>query len=146
MAAYILRRILIAIPVLFGITIIAFGILSTAPDQLGALIDPEARAHMTPEQVEALRKALALDGPPYVRYIRWLGLQPIVASVTGEKPVPGVLQGNLGYTLSTRRSVAEEIAPRIGPTLLLMVTSLLIALIVGIPAGILSAVRQYGKV
>ena len=48
MAAYILRRILIAIPVLFGITIIAFGTLSTAPDQLGALINPETRASMTP--------------------------------------------------------------------------------------------------
>jgi peptide/nickel transport system permease protein len=104
--AYIIRRILIAIPVLFGITIIAFGILSTAPDQLGALIDPEARAHMTPAQIESIRKDLGLDGPPWVRYVRWLGLQPILATVTGEKAVPGVLQGNLGFTLSTRRAVA----------------------------------------
>src|SRR3954469_13082836 len=130
MGAYIVRRILIAIPVLFGITVIAFGILSTAPDQLGALIDPEARAHMTPEQVEAIRKDLGLDGPPWVRYVRWVGLQPIVATITGEKAVPGVLQGNLGFTLSTRRPVAEEIGPRIGPTLLLMATSFFIALLV----------------
>ena len=67
MGAYILRRILIAIPVLFGITILAFGILSTAPDQIGALIDPEARAHMTTQQIEAIRKDLGLDGPPWVR-------------------------------------------------------------------------------
>jgi peptide/nickel transport system permease protein len=143
--AYILRRILIAIPVLFGITIIAFGILSTAPDQLGALIDPERRASMSQAELEQVRKDLGLDGPPYVRYARWLGLQPVVAAFTGEKAVPGVLQGNLGFTLSTRRAVAEEIAPRIGPTLLLMLSSVLFAVLVGIPIGIISAVKQYGK-
>ena len=145
MGAYILRRIIIAIPVLFGITVIAFAILSTAPDQLGTLIDPEARAHMTPAQIEAVRKDLGLDGPPYVRYIRWIGLQPVVAAVTGDKPVTGVLEGNLGYTLSTRRPVMDEILPRIGPTLLLMTSALLLALLVGIPFGIISAVKQYGK-
>jgi peptide/nickel transport system permease protein len=143
--AYIIRRILIAIPVLFGITLLAFGILSTAPDQLGALIDPEARAHMTPQQIEEIRKDLGLDGPPWVRYARWLGIQPLIATVTGEKPVAGVLQGNLGYTLSTRRAVAEEIGPRIGPTLLLMGAALVIALLIGIPFGVITAVRQYGK-
>src|SRR6476620_6823841 len=99
MGAYILRRILLAIPVLFGITIIAFGSLCSAPDQLGALINPETRASMTPAQVEAIRKDLGLDGPPYVRYIRWIGLQPIVSIFTGEKAVAGVLEGNLGFTL-----------------------------------------------
>ncbi len=145
MGAYILRRILIAIPVLFGVTVIAFGILSTAPDQLGALINPETRVTMTPQQLEAIRRDLGLDGPPWVRYARWIGLQPIISTFTGEKAVDGVLQGNLGYTLSTRRLVAEELAPRIGPTLLLMGFSMLIALLVGIPFGVISAVRQYGK-
>jgi len=143
--AYILRRILIAIPVLFWITLLAFGILSTAPDQIGALVAPEARASMTPEQIEAIRKDLGLDGPPYVRYARWLGLQPIISIVTGEKAVSGVLEGNLGYTLSSRLPVASEIAQRIGPTLLLMVSAFLIALLVGIPFGLITAVRQYGK-
>jgi len=143
--AYIVRRILIAIPVLFGITIIAFGILSTAPDQLGALIDPERRASMTPAEIESVRRDLGLDGPPYVRYVRWLGLQPIVSAFTGEKAVPGVLEGNLGYTLSSRRAVVEELAPRIGPTLLLMLSSIAFAVLVGIPIGIISAVKQYGK-
>ena len=63
---------------------------------------------MTPAQIEAIRKDLGLDGPPYVRYVRWLGLQPLDRAVTGEKPVPGVLEGNLGYTLSTRRPVARR--------------------------------------
>jgi peptide/nickel transport system permease protein len=144
--AYVIRRLLIAIPVLFGITIIAFAILSTAPDPLGALIDPEARASMSQEQIEAIRHDLGLDGPVYERYARWLGLQPIVAAVTGEKAIPGVLQGNLGFTLSTRRAVSEELFPRIGPTLLLMTASLILATIIGIPFGIVSAVKQYGKI
>jgi peptide/nickel transport system permease protein len=144
--AYLIRRVLIAIPVLIGVTVIAFGILSTAPDPLGALIDPEARASMTPAQLEAVRRDLGLDGPVYVRYARWLGLQPIVATFTGEKAVPGLLQGNLGFALSSRRPVAEELLPRIGPTLLLMTCSLLLALLVGIPAGVISAVKRYGRV
>jgi peptide/nickel transport system permease protein len=144
--AYIVRRILIAIPVLFGITVIAFGILSTAPDQLGALIDPERRANMTPAELEQVRKDLGLDGPPWVRYVRWLGLQPAVAAITGEKAVEGVLQGNLGFTLSSRRPVAEELAPRIGPTLLLMGASIAVALMIGIPFGVISAIKQYSKI
>ena len=100
---------------------------------------------MTPAQVEAIRKDLGLDGPPYVRYARWLGLQPIVAAVTGEKAVSGVLEGNLGFTLSTRRPVIDELVPRIGPTLLLMLASVVLAVLIGIPFGVISAVKQYGK-
>ena len=44
---------------------------------------------MTPAQLEAIRKDLGLDGPPYVRYVRWIGLQPIISAVTGEKAVDG---------------------------------------------------------
>jgi peptide/nickel transport system permease protein len=145
MGAYILRRFLIAIPVLFGITIISFAVLSTAPDPLATLINPEVRVNMTAQQLETIKKDLGLDGPPWVRYARWIGLQPLISTVTGEKAVSGVLQGNFGYTLSTRRLVVDEIGPRIGPTLLLMGFALLIALLVGIPFGLLSAVRQYGR-
>ena len=145
MGAYIVRRILIAIPVLFGVTVIAFGILSTAPDQVGALIDPERRASMTPAELEQVRKDLGLDGPPWVRYVRWIGLQPLVSAVTGEKSVDGVLQGNLGFTLSSRRPVAEELTPRFGPTLLLMTASIVVAVLIGIPFGVISAVKQYSK-
>lgn len=131
MGAYIVRRFLIAIPVLIGITIIAFTILSLAPgDPVAARIAPEQRAAMTREQLDQLRHELGLDGPVYVRYARWM---------------TGVLQGDFGYSIKTERSIEEEIGPRIGPTLLLMGSSILFAILVGIPSGILSAVRQYGK-
>jgi peptide/nickel transport system permease protein len=130
MAAYLVRRILIAIPVLLGITLIAFMVLALAPgDPVRALIDPETLARMTPEQIEQRRAELGLAGPPYERYVRWLG---------------GVVQGDLGYSIKSGRSIAEEIAPRVGPTVLLMGTAFLISLVIGIPFGIIAAVRQYG--
>ena len=79
MGAYVLRRILVAIPILFGITIISFLLLASAPgDPVRALISPEQLAHMTEAQVQQRRVALGLDGGPVVRYIRWVGLGPIL--------------------------------------------------------------------
>ena len=130
MTAFIIRRLIVAVPVLVGITIIAFVILALAPgDPVAALIAPERRSSMTPEDLAAFRRALGLDGPIYVRYVRWL---------------EGILRGDLGYSIKTGRAIADEIAPRIGPTLLLMSSSIAFATVVGIPLGIISAVRQYG--
>lgn len=132
MGAYVVRRALIAVPVLIGITIIAFAILSLAPgDPIAALIAPEQRAAMTREQLASMRRELGLDGPVHERYVRWLG---------------GVLAGDFGYSIKSGRSIVDELAPRIGPTLLLMGGSIVFAIIVGIPLGVLSAVRQYGRI
>ncbi len=147
MGAYFLRRLLIVIPVLLGITIIAFTVLSAAPgDPVAALVDPEQRLRMTAADLDALRSRLGLDGPVYVRYIRWLGIEPLIAFATGSTdPVRGILQGEFGFSIKTGRSIVDEIGPRVGPTLTLMVSSLAIALLVGIPFGVISAVRQYSK-
>jgi peptide/nickel transport system permease protein len=97
---------------------------------VGALVAPERRATMTRDELEAFRRALGLDGPVYVRYLHWLG---------------GILHGDFGYSIKTGRAISAEIAPRVGPTLLLMGTSLVFAVIVGVPFGVVSAIRQYGK-
>jgi peptide/nickel transport system permease protein len=132
MGTYILRRILISIPVLFGITILAFGALSLAPgDPLTARMDPEILARMTPEQLEAARRALGLDQPVPIRYLVWLR---------------DVLQGNFGYSVVNKLPVIDEVAARLPPTLLLMSISLVIGTIAGILFGIIAAVRQYGKI
>jgi peptide/nickel transport system permease protein len=129
--AYFVRRILIAIPVLLGITMAAFFVLAAAPgDPILARLDPEVRARMTPEQIEGFRRAAGLDQPAPIRYVRWLG---------------DTLQGDFGYSISNGRPVAEEIQSRLGPSLILMSTAIVIALIVGIPFGVISAVNQYGK-
>jgi peptide/nickel transport system permease protein len=132
LGTYILRRILIAIPVLLGITILAFGALSLAPgDPLTARIDPENLARMTEADLARARHELGLDQPVPVRYVIWLG---------------GILQGDFGFSVNDHSSVTEELGRRLPPTLLLMGTSLVLGTLLGIGFGILAAVRQYGVV
>ena len=134
MGAYFVRRILIAIPVMLGITILAFLVVNMTPgDPLTARLDPEvlARIAENPSLLDERRRQLGLDQPLPIQYLRWLA---------------GVLQGDLGYAISTGRPIAEELGPRIGPSLLLMLFAAIVAVAFGLPAGILSAVKQYGKV
>ena len=132
MGTYILRRILIAIPVLIGITILAFGALSLAPgDPLTARIDPENFARMSEADIAAARHAIGLDQPVPIRYVIWLG---------------GILRGDFGYSVNEHASVAEELGRRLPPTLLLMTTALIIGAIAGVVFGIVAAVRQYSVV
>jgi peptide/nickel transport system permease protein len=129
MGAYISRRLLIALPVLLGITIVAFIALSLAPgDPLTARIDPVLRAQMTPEQLAQARHELGLDQPVPVRYAIWL---------------THLVQGDLGYSTVSQRPVATDLGLRFGPTLLLMGTALLIGIVVGVPLGVIAAVKQY---
>ena len=129
MTAYVVRRVLLAIPVLIAITLAGYITLSLAPgDPIRARMDPEVLARMTPQQIETQRRAFGLDQPVIVQYGRWLA---------------DVVRGNLGYSIVTRTPVANEIAARLGPTVLLMGTALVIGLMVGIPFGVIAAVRQY---
>lgn len=125
MLKYIVRRLLIAIPVLFGITIIDFFIMKLAPGSpLDLMKNP-----MIPASTLAIRaKALGLTDPVYVQYISWL---------------KDILHGNLGYSMISYQPVASLIASHIGPTLLLMSVSLMLGLLIAMPIGILSATKQY---
>jgi peptide/nickel transport system permease protein len=128
---YVLRRILIAFPVLLGITIVSFVALSLAPgDPLTARLDPSMLAELqrNPALLQERRKELGLDQPVPVRYVVWLS---------------GAVRGDFGYSIQSHRPIAEEIAKRIPPTLALMATAIAIAVLVGVPFGILSALRQY---
>ncbi len=132
MAAYITRRLLIAIPVLVGITIAAFAALSLAPgDPLTARMDPAIRAQMTPEQLARARHELGLDQPVPVRYVIWL---------------TQVARGDLGYSIQSHRAVALDLSVRMLPTLVLMSTALAIGILVGVPLGVVAAVKQYSFV
>jgi peptide/nickel transport system permease protein len=128
---YLLRRILIAFPVLLGITIVSFVALSLAPgDPLTARLDPATLAELqrNPALLQERRKELGLDQPVPVRYAVWLS---------------GAVRGDFGYSIQSHRPIAEEIGKRIPPTLALMGTAIAIAVLVGVPFGILSALRQY---
>ncbi|MGC8780679.1 MAG: ABC transporter permease [Anaerolineae bacterium] len=125
MTKYILRRLLIAIPVLFGVTVIAYFIMTLAPgDAVDMLIDPG----LSPEDIALKKQALGLDQPVVVQYVRWLGQ---------------LAQGNLGYSFNNRRPVTERIGERLGSTLTLAFSALFFSYLIAIPIGVLAAVRQY---
>jgi len=125
MTKYILRRLLISIPVLFGVTVIAYFIMTLAPgDAVDMLIDPG----LSPEDIALKKQALGLDQPVVVQYVRWLGQ---------------LAQGNLGYSFNNRRPVTERIGERLGSTLMLAFSALLFSYLLAIPIGVLAAVRQY---
>lgn len=126
MGKYILKRILIAIPVLIGITIIDYAIMCLAGSPLEMLQGPR----VSEGALEAKRIALGLDKPFYIQYFVWLGQ---------------LLRGNMGYSVKSYQSVSAMIGSHLGPTLLLMGVSLLVSLLLAIPAGIYSAVHQYSK-
>ena len=126
MTKYIIKRILIAIPVLIGITIIDYAIMCLAGSPLEMLKGPR----VSEAAVEARKIAMGLDKPFYIQYFIWLGQ---------------LLHGNMGYSVKSYQPVAEMIRSHLGSTLLLMGVSLIVSLILAVPAGIYSAIHQYSK-
>ncbi|SFP92504.1 ABC transporter permease [Tranquillimonas alkanivorans] len=126
MGGYILKRLLSAVPVLLGITVIVFLIMSLIPgDPATAILG----AYATPENVEKLNRDLGLDEPMIERYFIWLY---------------NMLQGDFGRSYSLNRPVLDEILERFSATLILAGTSFILCSILGILAGVVSAARQYG--
>lgn len=128
MFSYIVRRLLIAIPVLWGVTVISFAVINMAP---GSPVDMIVDPNISAADIAARKEALGLNAPLYVQYLHWM---------------ENLLQGNLGYSMTTYRPVGEMIGERILPTFTLMGAALLIGLTLAIPLGILSATKQYSKI
>jgi peptide/nickel transport system permease protein len=129
MTTFIIRRLLVSIPVFLGITLIVFVFIALAPgDAVSAMIRPEMAAD--PNALAAMRERLGLDQPLPIRYVRWLG---------------AALSGELGYRIDTGVAIADDIARTLKNSAILMGTALIFGLLVGVPLGVLSAVRQYSK-
>ena len=126
MLQYITRRILQAIPLLIVISMIVFALISAAPG--GLMSGFEENPDLTPEDIARLEEQLGLNRPWYERYIEWAGL---------------MVQGEWGYSLVTKRPVLEEIGERLPNTLQLMIVAYGFTLLLAIPIGIISALRQY---
>jgi peptide/nickel transport system permease protein len=125
MAQYLIKRILISIVVFFGITIGVFFLSYMAPGSpIQMLTDPT----MTTERVEELEQSFGLDQPIYVQYGKWLS---------------ELLHGNFGYSYASQTPVGDILSQRMQPTLILMITSIVLAVIIAIPLGILSAYKPY---
>ena len=126
MGRYILFRAAASVPVLLGITIIVFVILSLIPgDPATAILG----SYATPENVARLNVQLGLDRPLVQRYFIWLG---------------NLLQGDLGRSFSLNRPVIDEILERFNATLILSGLAFVMCSVLGILAGVISATRQYG--
>ncbi|WP_257352018.1 ABC transporter permease [Pseudalkalibacillus decolorationis] len=126
MLSYIIRRSLMAIPLLFGITIISFGIIHLAPgDPTALLMDPNIK----PEDKVAFMEKYGLNDPMHIQYLKWVG---------------NMLQGDFGQSLiRTGTDVSYLIVERLPNTLFLMLVSTLLAVLISIPFGIISARKPY---
>jgi len=130
MNRYILRRILLLLPTLLGVSILVFGLMRLLPgDVVQVLIGPEL--NVSDEQRAALYRMLGLDAPLHVQFFRWLG---------------GVLRGDLGFSLRTDQPVIKIIQQRLPVTLELAILSLVFSWLLAIPLGILAAVRRNGAI
>ncbi len=113
-------------PLLWLISLVVFAMLHIIPgDPMAAY---EGNPNITREDVARLRAELGLDAPLHIQYLRWLR---------------ATLQGNWGYSLATKRPVLTEIRERLPNTIYLMSIATAVTVVVAVPIGILSAVRQY---
>ena len=126
MGPYLLRRLLIALPSLLGISVVLFTVLALAPgDPFSELVQ---NPNVPPEVRENLRAQFGLDDPVWQRYVRWLF---------------AMLQGNWGFSFISRVDVDTLIWQRVPVTLAVIGASQLLALAIALPVGIYSAVRPY---
>lgn len=125
MHKYIAKRLLLMIPVIIGISFIIFSIMSFMPGNPARLLLGEKA---TADAIEALNIEMGLNDPFFIRYIRYMG---------------DVLSGDFGISYRTGMPVAEEVVRRFPTTLKLAVLSVVFATAIGLPLGILSAVKQY---
>ena len=128
MAKYTIKKILGMIPMLLIITFIIYWLLDLTPgDPVSYLMDPEALARLTAEQVAALRAQYGLDDPFFVRYFKWLGR---------------LLTGDFGYSSSSGVPVIQIMAERLPATLELAVAALCISTVLGSVLGVLGAIYK----
>lgn len=127
MTSYVLRRLFHALTILLGVSILVFIFVEIAPgDAVDALMPPESMS--TPEAKAAMRERLGLNDPAPLRYVQWLGR---------------AVQGDMGYSLTSRRPVTDIIMARLPKTLLLVATAMVFSIVVGVSTGIISAIKQY---
>ncbi len=128
MGQYILRRVLMTIPILFGVTLLTYIIINASGDPLQAF---EFNPRVSPASLEAIRENLGLNQPWYIRYFVWLG---------------NVLQGDLGNSMINYRPVLDSILQAMPYTIFLSFSAIFVSLVIAIPIGIYSALRRNGIV
>jgi peptide/nickel transport system permease protein len=126
MASYLLRRLLIAIPSLLGISLILFTVLAMAPGD--PFQEMATNPNVPPQVREALRESFGLNDPVMVRYLRWLA---------------AMAKGDWGFSFASRIDVDDLILQRVPTTLFIVGSSQILALSIALPVGIFAATRPY---
>ncbi len=146
MRAYLIRRLLLVIPTLFILTIIVFLAVRFIPgDLIDIMVAEMGGWYATGGDIdrEALERMLGLDVPVYVQYGRWIGVLPTPDWVTKESHFNGILQGTLGEPLiGVFSTIEEQIIGRLPVTIELGAMAIVIGLVIALPVGIYSAIRQ----
>jgi peptide/nickel transport system permease protein len=148
MTHFLTRRLFQTIGLLFLLSIILFALVNLAPG--GPLAGQGRSRHISPERVELLKRQFGLDQPLPTQYLIWLvGNDWMKVDNDGDGVEEsygtrqGILRGDFGFSFRTRQPVLAEIGPRLKNTIYLMTITLLVALSLAIPIGIISALRQY---
>jgi peptide/nickel transport system permease protein len=121
---YTLRRLALLVPVLFGVSLVSFSLLHLIPGDPAVIL---AGADASPGTIQRVREEFGLDAPLPVQYVRYIG---------------HAIQGDLGVSIRTRDPVAQTLLSRLQVTVLLTVASVLVALVLGVLAGVIAATRQ----
>jgi peptide/nickel transport system permease protein len=122
---YIIQRLLISIPILAGVSLVAFFLVQASGDPMAVYI---SNPNLTAEDIMRLEKAYGFDKPVYVQYLYWLAK---------------VVRGDWGQSFLTHQDVLTMIGERLGNTVILMVTSFVVTLIISLVLGTYSATHQY---
>jgi peptide/nickel transport system permease protein len=128
MLGYIIRRVLMVVPVMGVVALIVFSLLYLTPGDPAQVL---AGDQATPEQIEKIRETLGLDQAPHARFLNWLWL---------------LMNGDLGLSIFSGEPVTHMISQRLQPTFSLLVLSVLISVSVGIPFGVAAAARRGGMI
>lgn len=126
MARYLLTRILVAIPTLFGVTVVAFLMIHLIPGNVVQVM-LGTRTNVTPQQIAQLYRLYGINQPLWEQYIHWIGM---------------VVSGNFGFSLRTGLPIAHLIGQAFSVTGELAVLSLIVAVLIAVPLGMVAAIRQ----
>ena len=126
MFKYTVKRLLVAIPTFFGITVLVYLISAMAPGSPLEMLMADPMA--TKESMEALKTQMGLNDPAIIQYFRWLA---------------AMLQGNLGISYRNSLPVLGQVLEKLGPTLILTLSSTVLSVLIAVPLGIMSAYKPY---
>lgn len=126
MGTYLIRRLLLMVLTLFGMSVLIFVLLRVVPGNISDILFDSA-GMVNPADKAKLEAELGLDRPLVTQYLNWIG---------------GLLRGDLGYAYVSEKPALEEILPRIPVTAKLAALALLFSIVLGVPLGVISAVKQ----